>query len=483
MNFGMVLKNLGILLISEAIIMIPSLIVSIIYKGQDINAFVATIVILIVIGSLALTIKPRSKNIYTRDGFAIVAIGWILISFFGALPFLFSGVVPSLVDGFFEASSGFTTTGASILTAVEGLPEGILFWRSFTHWAGGMGVLVLTLALLPSVGAGSLQIMKAESPGPNPGKIVPRVGHTAKILYKIYLFITIVQIILLMLAGMPFFDSMVHTFGTVGTGGFSIKNLSIGAYNNIYIEVITTVFMLACGVNFTLYYQALKGNIKAVFKDEEFRLYMGIVLASIILISINIYGNIFKSMGQAVRHSSFQVASIITTTGYATTDFNQWPAFSKIILVLLMFVGGSAGSTGGGIKNIRILLLFKAMKRELLKIIHPRAVYTVKFDDKVIEEETLTEILAFFFMYMLIFVIALLIISLEGKDLLSCFTAVAATLGNIGPGLGIVGPMGNFSEFTNLSKTVLSLCMIIGRLEIYPMLLLIVPSFWRKVNV
>ncbi|GAA0727506.1 TrkH family potassium uptake protein [Clostridium malenominatum] len=483
MNFGMVLKYLGILLISEAIIMTPSLFVSILYKGYDINAFVSTIAILFTVGFLAFAVKPKNKNIYARDGFAIAALGWILISFFGALPFVFSGAIPSIIDAFFEASSGFTTTGASILTEVEGLPYGLLFWRSFTHWAGGMGVLVLTLALLPTIGGGSVQIMKAESPGPTPGKIVPKVGHTAKILYMIYFSITIVQIILLMLTGMPLFDSLVNTFGTVGTGGFSVKNLSIGAYNNVHAEVITTIFMLACGVNFTLYYQMIKGNIKEAFKDEEFKLYIGVVLTSIILITINIYGNIFSSLGQALRHSSFQVASVITTTGYATTDFNQWPGFSKIILILLMFIGASAGSTGGGIKNIRILLLFKSMKRELFKIIHPRAVYTVKFGGKVIEEETLTEILAFFFMYIFIFIIALLIISLEGRDLLTTFTAVAATLGNIGPGLGTVGPMGNFSQFTDLSKIVLSLCMIIGRLEIYPILLLLLPSFWRKVNV
>lgn len=483
MNLRMVLKYLGILLLSEAAIMIPSLLVAIIYKGYDVNAFIITIAILTVVGFLGFSIKPKSKNIYSRDGFAIAAFGWILISFFGALPFVFSGTIPSMIDAFFEASSGFTTTGASILTEVESLPHGILFWRSFTHWAGGMGVLVLTLALLPTLGGGSVQIMKAESPGPTPGKIVPKVAQTAKIFYKIYVFITIIQIILLRLTGMPLFDSILNTFGTVGTGGFGIKNLSIGAYNNVYAEVIITIFMLACGANFTLYYQIIKGNIKDAFRDEEFILYMGIVVSSIVLITINIYGNIFSSLGQALRHSSFQVATIITTTGYATADFNLWPGFSKIILVILMFTGASAGSTAGGIKNIRILLLFKAMKRELFKIIHPRAVYTVKFGGKVVEEETLTEILSFFFMYIFILIIAILIISLEGKDLVTTFTSVAATLGNIGPGLGMVGPMGNFSHFTDLSKVVLSLCMITGRLEIYPMLLLILPSFWKKVNV
>ncbi|MGY0372966.1 TrkH family potassium uptake protein [Clostridium sp. JNZ J1-5] len=483
MNFGMVLRSLGILLICEAVAMVPSLLVAFIYGQNDASAFIITIVMLLAFGIIAATTKPKSKNIYARDGFAIVAIGWLLISFFGALPFVFSGAIPSIVDSFFEASSGLTTTGASILTDVEALPKGILFWRSFTHWIGGMGVLVMTLAILPSIGARSLQIMKAESPGPTPGKLVPKVGKTAKILYGIYFVITVIQVILLKIAGMPFYDSLVHSFGTVGTGGFSIKGLSIGYYNNIYIEVIITFFMLACGVNFSLYYAALKGSIKNIFKDEEFKLYMGIVLISIILITINIHGNIFKSIGESLRHSSFQVASIITTTGYATTDFNQWPTFSKMILLSLMFVGGCAGSTGGGIKNIRILFLFKIMRRELLKIIHPRAVYTVKFGGKSVEEETLMEVLSFFFMYLFIFLMAVFVISLEGRDTLTSISAVAGTLGNIGPGFGILGPMGNYSELTYLSKIVLSLCMIIGRLEIYPILLLLVPSFWKKVNI
>lgn len=483
MNFGMVLRSLGILLACEAVAMVPSLLVAFIYGQNDASAFIITIVMLLACGIIAATTKPKSKNIYARDGFAIVAIGWLLISFFGALPFVFSGAIPSIVDSFFEASSGLTTTGASILTDVEALPKGILFWRSFTHWIGGMGVLVMTLAILPSIGARSLQIMKAESPGPTPGKLVPKVGKTAKILYGIYFVITVIQVILLKIAGMPFYDSLVHSFGTVGTGGFSIKGLSIGHYNNVYIEVIITFFMLACGVNFSLYYAALKGSIKSIFKDEEFKLYMGIVLISIILITINIHGSIFKSIGESLRHSSFQVASIITTTGYATTDFNQWPTFSKMILLSLMFVGGCAGSTGGGIKNIRILFLFKIMRRELLKIIHPRAVYTVKFGGKSVEEETLMEVLSFFFMYLFIFLMAVFVISLEGRDTLTSISAVAGTLGNIGPGFGILGPMGNYSELTYLSKVVLSLCMIIGRLEIYPILLLLVPSFWKKVNI
>lgn len=483
MNFKMVLKSLGILLICEAIAIVPSLAVSGIYNDKGLQAFAYTIMILMAVGLPLMNLKPHSRSIYTRDGFAIVAFGWILVSFFGSLPFYLSGAIPSLTDSFFEAVSGFTTTGASILTEIESLPKGILFWRSFTHWMGGMGVLVLTLAILPSVGAGTLQIMKAESPGPNPGKLVPRVGKTAKILYSIYFVITIVEIILLVISGMPLFDACIHTFGTVGTGGFSNMNSSVGEYNNVSAEIIITVFMLICGANFSLYYQVIKGNFKALLKDEEFIFYMGVVIISILLITIDLYGNIFNSVGESLRHSSFQVASIITTTGYSTTDFDKWPVFSKMILFFLMFVGGCAGSTGGAIKNIRILLLIKTMKTELMQIIHPRAVYPVRFGGRTVDEKTLSEIKSFFFAYIFIFVAAVMVVSLDNFDIVTTFSSVAATLGNIGPGFAIVGPMGNFSQMSVLSKLVLSLAMLIGRLEIYPILLLTVPSFWKKVNI
>ena len=476
----MVLKNLGILLVCEALAMFPSLIVASIYGEKSVWAFFYTILLLLIIGVPSGFIKPKNKGIYVREGFAIVAIGWLLVSFFGAFPFYFSGVIPSLVDSFFEASSGFTTTGASILQQIEGLPRGILFWRSFTHWVGGMGVLVLTMAILPSAGTGALQIMKAESPGPSPGKLVPKVKETAKILYGIYIVITIVEIVLLKFAGMSWYDSLIHTFGTVGTGGFSNMNLSVGSYNNVYIEMIITIFMFVCGANFALYYQVFKGNFKGFFKDEEFKLYGFIVIIAIVLIALNIYGNIYEGALQSFRYSAFQVVSITTTTGYATADFNTWPVFSKIILFFLMFVGGCAGSTGGGMKNIRILLLFKAAKRDLLKIIHPRAVYSVRVGGKTVNERTLSEVLGFFFMYIMVFCGAILIVSIEGKDLVTTITSVAATIGNIGPGLSLVGPMGNFSEFTDLSKLVLSFCMLVGRLEIYPILLLTFPGFWKK---
>jgi trk system potassium uptake protein TrkH len=357
---------------------------------------------------------------------------------------------------------------------------GITFWRSFTHWVGGMGILVLTLAVLPTMGAGTLQIMKAESPGPSPGKLVPRLKQTAVILYGIYIIITVVQVILLKLTGMSLYDSLIHTFGTVGTGGFSNKNLSVGQYNNLAAEIIIAVFMFLCGANFALYYSALKGNIKGFFKDEEFRIYGFIVLISIVLISINTYVNVYNNVGESLRKSSFQVVSIITTTGYATVDFNQWPTFSKMILFILMFIGGCAGSTGGAIKNIRVLLLFKTAKRDLLKIIHPKAVYTVRFGGKAVNEGTLTEVLGFFFMYIIIFFAATVVVALDGKDIVTTISSVAATLGNIGPGFEIVGPIGNYSSLSNLSKLVLSMCMIAGRLEIYPILLLMSRQFWKR---
>jgi trk system potassium uptake protein TrkH len=476
----MVLKNLGILLVCEALAMLPSVVVALIYGETNVWAFIYTIALLLIIGMASSFIKPKNRGIYVKDGFAIVAIGWILVSFFGALPFYFSGAIPSLVDSFFESCSGFSTTGASILQQIEGLPQAILFWRSFTHWIGGMGVLILAIAILPSVGTGSVQIMKAESPGPNPGKLVPKVKQTAKILYGIYIIITAVEIILLKIAGMPLFDSFIHTFGTVGTGGFSNMNMSVGAYNNVYIDVIITVFMFICGANFALHYQVLKGNFKGMFKDGEFKLYSFIVIISTVLIALNIHGTMYSGIGQSIRHSAFQVVTIITTTGYATADFNLWPVFSKTILFFLMFIGGCAGSTTGGIKNIRFLILFKAIKRDLLKIIHPKAIYSVRVDGKTINDQTLSEVLGFFFMYIMVFCGAILIISIEGKDLVTTVTSVATTIGNVGPGLGIVGPRGNFSSFTDLSKMVFSFCMIVGRLEIYPILLLIFPSFWRK---
>jgi trk system potassium uptake protein TrkH len=483
MNFRLILKNLGIVLITEAACMVLPMLVSIIYGQNDLNAFMLSILITVTVGFILYKIKPLHHDFYARDGFALVGISWFLVPLFGALPFMLSGAIPSFIDAVFETVSGFTTTGSTILKEIESLPRGILFWRSFTHWLGGMGVLVLMLAVLPKTGTGTVHIMQAESPGPTVSKLVPKLGQTAKILYGIYIIFTAIEVILLVIAGMPLYDSLIHTFGSAGTGGFSNRNLSVGAYQNVYAEVIITVSTLVFGTNFALYYQSFKGNIKSIFRDEEFRFYIGTVLISTLLIALNTLGSVFGTFWEALRHSSFQVSTIITTTGYATVDFNLWPTFSKAILVLLMFVGASAGSTGGGIKCLRIVLLFKAVKREIVRIIHPKSIYSVKLGGKIVEEETLTGIMAFFFAYMAIFVASILLVLLEGKDLVSSFTAVAATLGNVGPGLEIVGPMGNFSDFTWFSKAIFCFDMLVGRLEILPVLLLFAPRFWRRVNI
>ncbi len=483
MNFRMIFKSLGSVLCIEGLCMLPSLVVSMIYDHGDTGAFQLSIALVLLIGVVLYQIKPISTDIYARDGFAIVALGWILISFFGALPFVFSGAIPSLSNALFESISGFSTTGATILAEIESLPKGILFWRSFTHWMGGMGVLVLTLAVLPSVKANTVHIMRAESPGPTPEKLVPKIGQTVKILYTIYIVITAILFAFLLLSGLSVYDALIHAFSTAGTGGFSNKNASVAAFGSLKIEIILTVFMFLFGINFTLYFQATKRKFKSIFKDEELLFYTGVVLVSIVLISINIYGEVYHSIGEALRYSSFQVSSVITTTGFATADFNVWPTFSKCILMLLMFIGASAGSTGGGIKCIRILLLIKIVRREVAKIIHPRSVYTVKIGGKAIEEETLSSIMAFFFVYIFIFVASVLVIALNGKDIVTSVTAVIATIGNVGPGLEIVGPIGNFSEFSALSKGVLSFCMIVGRLEIYPILILLAPTFWKRVNI
>lgn len=483
MNFRLILKNLGIVMMIGAAAMLPSLIVSVIYAQNDMIAFLITIFLMVALGYCMFRIPVRNKNIYTRDGFAIASMAWILISFFGALPFFLSGCIPSFVDAFFESVSGFTTTGSSILREVESLPKGILFWRSFTNWIGGMGVLVMMLAVLPAAGASTVQIMKAESPGPDPGKLVPKIGQSAKILYIMYTVLTAFLIIFLLIGGMPLYDTLIHAFSTAGTGGFSNRNLSVGAFDNVYFEIVIAVFMLIFGVNFSLYYHAIKGDIKNLFKDEELRFYLFTIIGSILFMTWNIYGSVFDNIWVSLRHSFFQTSSVITTTGFSSTDFDLWPAFSKTILVMLMFMGASAGSTAGGIKCIRFVLLFKTIKQEIGKIIHPRSVYTVKYGGKTVDSGILSGIMSYFFVYAVVFSGALLIISLDRFDPVTNFTAVTAAMNNIGPGFGIVGPMGSFADFSDISKIVLSFSMLFGRLEIYPMLVLFTPMFWKRVNI
>lgn len=480
MNLRVMAKSLGIVLGAGAFAMTPSMFLSLLYR-EDVLPLAISVGIMAVLGLSLRLVHLNSAPIYGRDGFAIVAISWLVLSACGALPFYLSGIVPTYVDAFFESVSGFTTTGASILTEVENLPRGILFWRSTTHWLGGMGVLVLTLTILPLVGGSSMHILRAESTGPTPGKLVPKMRDTAKILYRVYILFTVVQVILLVVAGMPLYDSLLHTFGSVGTGGFGIKNASVGSYNNLSFEVIITVFMMLCSVNFSLYYQLFKKNFKAVLADQELWFFLGLAGSSMLLIAWNLAGShIFDSFWQAFRHSSFSVASVMSSTGYATTDFNLWPSFSKMILFFLMVVGASAGSTGGGLKCIRALMLFKIAKRSVIRALHPRSIHVVRVGGGAVEEETLTEVLTFFFLYFAIFAGSCLLISLEGKDLVTTVSSVVTTLSNIGPGFEIVGPAGNFSSFSSASKILFSLLMIAGRLEFYPILLLFAPSFWKR---
>ena len=480
MNYRMIGKSIGNLLLVEAACMLPSLLISLIYPESDGAAFAVAIALTTAAGFLLSRLKSNTGGLYARDGFAIVALGWILLSAFGALPFLLSGAIPRVEDALFESISGFTTTGASILREVESLPRGILFWRSFTHWMGGMGVLVMMIAIMPSVKANTIHILKAESPGPTPGKLVPKVSQTAKILYLIYILLTATQVVFLVAGGMPLYDSLVHSFSTAGTGGFSSRNLSVAAYGSDYIEIVITVFMFLFGVNFTLYYTAFKGGLKNALHDEELRIYFFTVVGAAALIAINVYSQVYRTLGESVQHAAFQVSSLITTTGFATADFNLWPVFSQLILLLLMFVGASAGSTGGGLKVVRVVVLFKVIKRELTRVIHPRAVRTIKLNGRLVDEEVVSGVMAFFYFYILIFVAAVLTVALEGEDIVTTVTSVIATLNNVGPGLGRVGPMGNFADLSVLSKAVLSLCMLIGRLEIYPIMLLMFPSFWKR---
>lgn len=480
MNFRLVFKVTGKTLLVEAAAMILPMLVGLIY-GESPRPFLLAILITAIAGA-ALSLLKSDTKLFAREGFFAVGLIWVLFGVFGALPFYFCGYFESYVDCFFECVSGFTTTGATILTAVEGLPYGILFWRSFTHWLGGMGVLVLTIALLPSLGARSAFLMQAESPGPIKSKLVPKTAQSSKILYGIYLVLTVVMVLCLWITGLPLYDSVVTALGTAGTGGFAVKNLSIAAYGNPAVEIIVTVFMLIFSINFSMYFLILCGKLKQVLKSDELRFFVGIVFVSGIVIALNICGNFSdtETFTDALRHAFFQVASIISTSGFASTDFNLWPELSRCILVLLMFVGACAGSTGGGLKCSRVLLMFKSLRREIRQAIHPRSVHVVKLDNQVVEERDLQKSHVFFAAYMIILAIGILIVSLDNFSLTTTATAVITCLSNVGPGLDVVGPMGNFSVLSDLSKVVLSLFMIIGRIEIFPILVLFSRSAWKR---
>lgn len=478
MNYSIIIYIIGWILKLEAAFMVLPCITAAIYQEEAGFAFVITMALCLLAGIPLTAKKPNNKVFYTKEGFVTVALSWIVLSIAGALPFMLSRSIPNPIDALFETVSGFTTTGASILTNVEALPHCMLFWRSFTHWIGGMGVLVFILCLLPLTGGYHMNLMKAESPGPSVSKLVPKVQSTAKILYAIYFGLTLLEIILLLIGRMPLFDTLCTAFGTAGTGGFGVRNSSIADYST-YLQVVITVFMILFGVNFNIYFLLLTKKAAQAFKSEELRYYLGIIAISILVITFNVR-HMFGSIGAALQQASFQVGSIITTTGFATTDFNQWPVVSRTILVMLMFVGACAGSTGGGVKVSRFVILCKTVSKELHLFLHPNAIKKVKMDQKSIPHEVVRSTNIFMIVYVLIFSLSVLLIGFNNFDLTTNFTAVAATLNNIGPGLELVGPTQNFAVFSGFSKCVLIFDMLAGRLEIFPLLLLFVKDTWKK---
>lgn len=479
MNYGSIRYIIGWILKVEAALMTLPMIVSVVYREKTGVYFVMAALLCLGAGVLLSMKKPEKTTYYAKEGYISVALGWIVMSIMGCLPFVFSGEIPFFFDALFEIISGFTTTGASILTDVEALSKCMLFWRSFSHWGGGMGVLVFILAILPLAGGEhNLQLMKAESPGPSVSKLVPRLRETAMMLYKIYLGMTVLMIVILAVNGMPLFDTLCLTFGTAGTGGFGVLNSSVAGYTT-FQQAVITVFMMLFGVNFSFYFLLLYKKAKDAFSMEEVRWYFVIYFGAVLLITVNLAGQA-GSVFEHFHHAAFQAASIMTTTGFSTVDFNLWPQLSKAVLLLLMFIGACAGSTGGGMKVSRIVVYMKSIKREMAALIHPRSVKVMKLEEKAVDSAMLRSIFSFLSAYLVIFVVSLLIVTLDGFDLETNFSAVAATFNNIGPGLGGVGPTSNFAGYSVLSKLVLSLDMLIGRLEIFPILLLFAPNTWKK---
>ena len=481
MNKRLVLRLLGAILLIEALAMAPSLAISLLYGDGDALALLSSMALLAALGFPAWRFAhPREQNLRAREGFLVVALSWVLLSAFGALPFVISGLIPNYIDAFFEAVSGFTTTGATLMGNFDGLPRGVMFWRSFTHWIGGMGVLVLTLALLPQMTGRSSHLVRAESPGPSLSKIVPKMGDTAKILYLIYGVLTVIELAALIIAGMSPYDAAIHAMGTAGTGGFSNYGSSIGAFDSAVIDAIITFFMVLFGINFALFYRVLVGGWRDALRSEELRWYLALFAGSTLFVSLMIlpqYGTFLN----ALRYGSFQVATIMSTTGYATADFNLWPQAVKALIVVLMFIGSCAGSTAGGIKVVRVGILCKLGRREVRRTFQPRKVQVVRFEGKGVEENRLTQVSVFFFVYVLLVLVGMFLVSLEGLyDLETNFTAVLTCISNVGPGLGHVGPVENFSGYGPFAKVVLSLLMLAGRLELFPILVLFHPSAWRK---
>ena len=482
MNYKMIGRFIAQIILIEMVFLLPALVISLFGQEWDaVQGFLYTLVIMAVLSGLLFLLCRKAGRLFgAREGLVCVGFSWIVLSILGALPFFLSGQIPNFIDALFETVSGFTTTGASILSNVEALSKGLLYWRSFTHWVGGMGVLVFLLAISTGGEQGkgfTMHLMRAESPGPDVGKLVPKMKQTATILYAIYIALTVLNVLFLLLGKMPLFDAVCTAFGTAGTGGFGIKNDSLASYSS-YLQIVTTVFMFLFGVNFSCYYLLLLKQSRGVFRDEELRLYIGIALTSIILIFLNIY-KLYGNVADTLRHAAFQVSSIMTTTGFSTTDFDLWPSFSKGILLMLMVVGACAGSTGGGIKVARVLLIFKSLQRNIRKILNPQKVMVVRNNGRAVDEKVLDNTNAYLSAYLIILILSMLVISLDGFSTGTNLSAVLACFNNIGPGLELVGPMANYGCYSGLSKIILSLDMLAGRLEIFPILVLLSRSAWK----
>lgn len=479
MNYRMIARLMGSIILILAAFMLPPVLVALIYGESSGIWFLATILPAAVLGFGLTRLRPRNRAMYAKEGFVVTALAWITISLIGAVPFFLSGQIPGYLDAVFETASGFTTTGSSILTDVEALDHCMLFWRSMTHWLGGMGILVFMLAVVNLGGGESNHLLRAESPGPSVSKVMPNMRKSAATLYGIYIFMTVLLVVLLVLGGMPLFDSLCHAFGTAGTGGFGVKSASIGYYDSYYLQTVIGIFMVLFGVNFNVYFFLLMKKFKTAVRNTEVWTYLSIIAIATLTIGVNIRA-LFPTVYDAFHHAFFSVSSVITTTGFATVDFNQWPELSRIILVMLMVVGACAGSTGGGVKVSRIVIVAKAAAFEVRKLLHPRSVKVLTVDGKQVSQDTVRGVYAYLAVYTAVTMVSFLLVSLDNYDFVTTITAVEATINNIGPGLSMVGPTGNFAFFSPLSKIVLIMDMLFGRLELFPMLILLMPSTWRK---
>ena len=482
MRWRFILKIAGILTLFFGLTMVFPLIVGLYYHDSSVFPLMKSMGLTVISGLLLYLAfrREHAEVISQREGMAVVTVGWTTVGLFGAVPFFLGDAYFSFTDAFFESVSGFTTTGASVLTNIESLSKGLLFWRSFIQWLGGMGIIVLSVAILPFLGVGGMQLYKAEVPTPVPDKLKPRIRDTAMILWKVYALITAVEVILLLVGGMPLYDALCHTFTTMPTGGFSTKNASIAHFDSVYIDCVIIFFMLLAGINFSLHYQMLRGKPLAFWRDSECRFFLGAILILSLAVSFNIFGTVYRSFTEALQYGVFQVVSIVTTTGYATADYEKWPAMSQLILLLCMFLGASAGSTGGGMKCLRILLCFKYCYKELFTLIHPHAVSHVKIGGKPVPEDVMRSVLGFLALYVGLFALGSVVLAGLGVDFTTAFTAVASAIGNIGPGFGMVGPVENYAQIPIAGKWLLIWCMLLGRLEIFTVIILLVPEFWRK---